>query len=480
MPSIPREDRETARNRTAETLAGYYSSAAVRARISQYCGGGSEEPHSFTALGMAGYGGRRRLREPEGAPVPTLLRNWTALLDDGADVCRSLADSGGTLLQVDVDYTNPEEPAEPYRRPEACFAALEAVHEVISDALGEYGVRPLVLMTGRGYHYMARAPLASPLHAALLEIARPAPALAEQREGGTRVRALAGQAHDGAGRLLEHLAHEVIRRLRGRAAVPVSLADVPLPGGGPFVCLDLTAYADPVARRYSRCAFSSNQKASMQDLAPERPFVVCLPRGRTSLASLLEAREDVRRAARLASLEHARIPDARGGVVWVEEYRRSDLAAFHREFDRGPQMEPGAWPWTYEALDLRSLPGCVAVPFEFPNPSLLRPACLRTVALALWGLGWHPRSIAGLVRSRYEKDHGWGTLWQRYAPAARADYYVRLFCGAVADGIEDPRSLTCATQRQRGLCERNRCGHDWHALFDSLGERLSPKAGRAS
>jgi hypothetical protein len=475
-----REDRETAEERTAETLARYYSVPAVRSRIAQYCGGGVEGPRSFTALGMAGYGGRRRLRQPEGAPVPALFGSWTTLLDDGADVCRSLADSGGTLLQVDVDYNNPEEPAEPYRSPEDCFAALEPVHQVLSDALLEYGVRPLVVMTGRGYHFTTRVPLGSPLHAALLEIARPGPALAERHEKGTRRTALAGRAHEGAGRLLEHLAHQVIRRLRGRAMVPTLLADVPRPGGGPFICLDLTAYADPVARRYSRCAFSSNQKASLQDLAPERPFVICLPRGRASLSSLLEAREDPGRAARLASVEQAAIPDARGGVVWVEEYRRSGLAAFHREFDRGPQLEPGSWRWTYDALDLRLLPGCIALPLAFPNPALLRPSCLRTVALGLWGLGWHPRSIAGLVRSRYEQDHGWGTLWQRYAPAARAEYYVRLFCGAVADGVEDPRGLTCATQLQRGLCERDRCGRKWLALFDSLGERLSHKPGRAS
>lgn len=445
------------------SLARYYSSPAVGARISEYCGGEGEGARSFTALRMAGYGGRRRLREPEGAPLPTPHGSWTALLDDGADVCRSLADSGGTLLQVDVDYTHPEEPAEAYRRPEACFAALEPVHEAISEALGEYGIRPFVLMTGRGYHYTVRVPLGSPLHAALLEIAGPGTAPADR-------------AHDGAGRLLEHLAHEVIRRLRGRAAVPVSLADVPLPKGGPFVCLDLSAYGDPLAQRYARCAFSSNQKASMEQIAPERPFVLCLPRGRTALAHLLEARQDVRRAARLATLEHAAIPDARGGVVWVQDYRRSRLAAFHLEFDRGPRLEPGAWPWTYDSLDLGDLPGCVAVPFRFPNPALLRPACLRTAALALWGLGWHPRSIGGLVRSRYEKDHGWGTLWQRYAPAIRADYYVRLFCGAVADGIEDPRSLNCATQLERGLCERDRCGHGWYAHFDSLGERLNLQA----
>lgn len=478
MLSSPREDREAATEHTAEILADYYVNPDVRARICEYCGGGPQAP--FTALHVAAYGGRRCLREPDGAPVAAPNRHWTAVLEDGADICRSLADSGGTLLQLDVDYTNTRDPGEPYRRPEACFSALEPVHEAILGALADYGVRPLALMTGRGYHYTVRAPLGSPLHTALVDIGRPSSSLRERYERQGREDLLRGRAHDGAGRLLEHLAHETIRRLAGRSRVPVTLADVPAPGGGAFVCLDLTAHADPLGERHSRCAFSSNQKASMEGLAPEKPFVICLPRGRSALASLLEVREDVRRSARLAFREPARIPDARGGVAWVEEYRRSGLASFHGEFDRGPYLEPAAWSSTYDTLDLRSLPACLAVPLEFPNPSLLRPVYLRALALALWGLGWHPRSIAGIVRSKYERDHAWGTLWERYDPAARADFYVRLFCGAVADGLDDPASLTCASQLRMGVCEPGRCEHDWHALFDAVGERLRRKAGRTA
>jgi hypothetical protein len=43
--------------------------------------------------------------------------------------------------------------------------------------------------------------------------------------------------------------------------------------------------------------------------------------------------------------------------------------------------------------------------------------------------GWHPRSIAGLIRSKFERDHGWGDYWYRYDAAARADFYVRVLGG---------------------------------------------------
>ena len=48
---------------------------------------------------------------------------------------------------------------------------------------------------------------------------------------------------------------------------------------------------------------------------------------------------------------------------------------------------------------------------------------------ALLAKGWHPRHIAGLIRSKFERDYGWGERWVDYSPAMRADFYVRIFAG---------------------------------------------------
>jgi hypothetical protein len=107
------------------------------------------------------------------------------------------------------------------------------------------------------------------------------------------------------------------------------------------------------------------------------------------------------------------------------------------------------------------LPACVRLPLEFPNPSLLRPIYLRTVALALWSMGWHPRSVAGLIRSKFERDYGWGDLWYRNDAGERADFYVRLFCGATYDGVDEEPCLTCESQQDRA-----------HALHKAAGTIL--------
>jgi hypothetical protein len=272
-------------------------------------------------------------------------------------------------------------------------------------------------------------------------------------------------AHDGAGRLLEHLAHGMMKRLRGNTEVPVTLADVPVPGRGAFVCLDLTAYADPLFARYARCAFSTNQKAGMMGLDP--PFVAVLPRAGRPLPELLRARRDPAQLALLAEQEGAAIPDFADAAGWRSAYEQGPLGRFHRAFDRGSHADEAARGEADAGLDFSRLPTCVRRPLEQPNPLLLMPLYLRCVSLALWGLGWHPRSVARLVCARYRRDFGWSGLWDRVEPCARAEFYVRLFCGLAACGLEDETTFDCASQAARAGCPWAGCGHDLRRLVQA-------------
>ena len=459
---------ESSGRRPSSRLATYYRSADVRARLAEYCAGSCE---------VAGFGGVRRLKKPEGAPVPVPRRRVEALLDEGADVCRSLADTRGTLIHLDLDYSNPSDPREPFQSPDCVFARMEPVLRQALGQLASYGLQPLCLMTARGYHLVIRARKGSPLHAALAKVGvlgEPLRAHYERIERRCPGAVTMGRAHEGAGRLVEHFAHELIRSLRGRTEIPVTMADVAPQRRGAFLCIDVSAYADPLFSRHVRCAFSSNQKAWMTGHSRRRPFAIVLPQRGGCYATLLEIRDDPVAAAGLASAENASIPDAPpASLGWMDDYRQSRLFRFHREFDRGPQMDPADWPHSYGGLDLRAFPDCVRLPLTSPNPLLLAPIFLRTVALVLWSLGWHPRSVAGLIRSRFEADFGWGDYWRRYDAASRAEFYVRLLCGAVEDGIEDPDDFTCASEALRGACTQAGCGHQLERLFPSIGARPS-------
>jgi hypothetical protein len=136
----------------------------------------------------------------------------------------------------------------------------------------------------------------------------------------------------------------------------------------------------------------------------------------------------------------------------------------HRRFDSArPATTLAADAYAHIAPD--TLPKCVRVALESPNPVLLVPTTLRAVTLVLWSRGWPLPRVADLIRSRYEADHGWGDLWQRYEAAARADFYVRLFAGLVVDGLDGASDFTCASQQGRGGCPGGDCGLELRWLF---------------
>ena len=451
-----------------DAIAAYYRHPAVRRRIAEYCGGIDGFPAGFSALGLAGYGGREARHAADMAPVAAPATDFPRLLDEGADICRSMADGHGALVQLDIDYVNPDDPAEVYRDPPACFARLEPVYRAVRDTLSAFGVPALELMTGRGYHFTARAPLGSLLHSELVALGCRAPALLARAAGraADESSATMDAAHEGAGRLVEFLAHHVIGLLRGRIPVPVTAADVPPPGRGPFICLDCTAYGDPLRSRHVRCAFSSHQKAALEGLdVVGPPFLLALPRNGRDLAELLGARGDPEASALLAERTEVHIPDVDEAGAWLGAYASSSLARFHRRFDEAAGTSSADAAAEYARIDPPALPSCVRQPLDAPNPRLLVPLALRVITLVLWARGWPPRRIADLVRSRYEADHGWGDLWQRYDPAARADFYVRVFAAGAATGLDDAFSFTCASQQQRGGCPGGECGHELGALY---------------
>lgn len=457
---------------TRDLLPHYYRAPSVRARIMEYCGASSVDPESMSALGIAGRGGAQGLREPDGTPVPWRLAAGNQLLEEGAEIHRSLADRTGALLVLGVVYTNHDDALEPHRNPARTFERLEPVYAATLAAFARYGLHPLALTTAHGYQFVAKAHAGTPLHTSLVGLGVVGDSLRARYAQMEEVPAALdlGSAHDGAGRLLEHLAHEVRHGLHGRTEVPVTLGDLRPRQGGPFVRFDLDVYGDPLFVRHLLCAFSADQEALTAGLRVPHGVVLALPRNALPLGALLAARTDAQRAQGLAESADARIPAALGGTEWVEAYRASPLARFHHAFDCGPEIDPRAWPHTYDALDLRGVPACAAQPLRKPNPGLLTAGGLRTVALALWGQGWHPRSVAGLVRSRFSRPSGWGGYWQRYDAESRARFHVRVTCGALVAGADDMSDFTCDTQRDRGLCTEGGCAF----ALDGLRKRSHP------
>jgi len=102
---------------------------------------------------------------------------------------------------------------------------------------------------------------------------------------------------------------------------------------------------------------------------------------------------------------------------------------------------------------MEALPPCVRHIAVWPNDLLLKPAGMQLMTRCLLAARWHPRHIAGFIRSKFENPaFNWGVDWNDYVPAIRADFYTRLFAGQIATGLDRLIDLNCTSTREKGFC----------------------------
>jgi hypothetical protein len=198
--------------------------------------------------------------------------------------------------------------------------------------------------------------------------------------------------------------------------------------GREVVSIDLSEYGDPLHTRGIRVPFSAYLKPHQQrwmlgHLVEELPPLFMIPLHEMDDREGLFAMRDVGQVIELTRRGSVQIPDqSHGTEKLVAEYAQSRLARWHDYFYSAEHDPCDAWPRTYDRTPLGPLPPCARVILEQPNELLLKPAGLQHIVRILLAVGWHPRHIAGLVRSKYERDFGWGEKWYRYDAATRADF----------------------------------------------------------
>ena len=237
--------------------------------------------------------------------------------------------------------------------------------------------------------------------------------------------------------------------------------------GREAISVDLSMYGDPIHMRDVRTAFSTHQKHKVMrhkvgdEIARNIPVQTCIPTGELSLKDRLEMRRHFQLTSEWAAASGPmKIPSANAGFLnLIDEYRKSRLFEFHRYFDSTEHDPWNVWPRTYDKFDLRTIPPCVAFALQQPNPHLLKPTNLQALTRTLMGIGWHPKHIAGLVRSKFERPYGWEGGWQKYDATTRADFYIRLFAGQIWTGLDQHLDHNCISHQQKGYCLRPFCGY---------------------
>lgn len=456
-----------------ERLHRYYADPMVRQRIGEYLGGQSGEA---TAVFVSD-------------PVPALDRPFQPLpagqlwklLDARLEAARSLWDRASLIAHLDLEHVHFDRPWEPLADPERSERLQRPLVDALCEILAEHGIAPLHLLTGRGHHFVWRIERGSRAFLELAALGTLSESLrrlyaAPQPPSGEAVGEELGAAQQGLGKVLEALAHRALAQAAGRSAVPVQLTAVtvgPGPKGREIVSLDLSQFGDPLHDRCVRIPFTAYLKGAHLGAPPEmqdRPLVVIPVVGGDERAARA-AMHDLDLAAAFARRAPAAIPEAsRATEGLIASYLASDLATFHALCEAVEPEPPERWPETYDRLDLSGLPLCARLVLEEPNDLLLQPAAIQLVVRTLLAQGWHPRHVAGLIASNYGRDHGWLPGIHFHDPGVRADFYVRLFAGLLATGLDELVDFNCQSTREKGLCPGLECGWDLRVLASCLCE----------
>jgi hypothetical protein len=144
----------------------------------------------------------------------------------------------------------------------------------------------------------------------------------------------------------------------------------------------------------------------------------------------------------------------------------------HEWFYSEEHDRPEDWPGTYDVMDLEVVPPSVRKILSEPNDLLQKPSSLRHLVRVLLALGWHPRHISGLVRSKYERDYGWGNQWSYYDAGTRSDFYCRIFTDLILAGLDDLSNFELPALRRMREAARE-WDEDYEPFRRSLKRRMS-------
>ncbi len=461
-----------------ERVRAYYAHDAVRLRMAEFLGGPPLDKASAMFITAAG------VENGEDAPRP-VWDLWPCL-DAGKDIARSLWDRRVLVAHLDVDYVNFEFPGEVHVHPHRSLEMQRPVVEAGRAVLAEHGIHPLHTLSGGGQHLVWSIPYHSMAFALLAELGRCPPSLAARYAvshppHGLPVLPRLGRAFAGLGMVMEYLAHRIIERSAGECPIPVEATAVRVgPGlrGSELIALDVSEYADPLYMRKTRVPFSVYLKAHRHEselgshVIAAMPPVFLLPLDGMDAHEGIETMHDPHRAADWARRCTAHIPEHPEGMEsLLTSYARSDLAEFHAWFYSQAHEPPERWPMTYDRTPLAHLPFCVRDPLEHPNDLLMQPGRIRHVVRGLLSEGWHPRHVAGLIRSKYERDYGWYDYWLEHDATGRADVYTRLFAGLFFTGRDDLVDFNCCSTQEKGWCRPAQCSHNLHHCRRRLLER---------
>jgi hypothetical protein len=437
----------------------YYRDINVIRRILEYCGVPEETASDFkleenpgrlddsqklreitklmTVEYISGYG--KNLLETFGKKASSRYNEHLGeLLDRDLNLFRSLWDREKVTFLLDIEYVSHKYPGEVYLNPSKIYGKMEPLYRCLWDLFSEYGIKPMTIVTGQGYHFVFDINSYNPSKWGIKTVTEVAKKLVDighveetikgkyqhlpwHTKRKRKVELDLGRAFDSVGKLLEFILHQAIPRLtKYGLRLPVGIGDL-VPGNPnqEMINLDLSTYASPLYTRVTRSAFSIHDKHKANKWTEHLPVHITIPRytpfndNELGLEEVFANRRNFHNSANYAAAIRMNVPEYTDEVLkLIDDYKNSKLFQFHQDFDKTEHENPDDWHRTYDSFNLSEIPPCVSEAVGNPNPSLLQPAQIQTLVRVLTGKEWwHPKHVAGLIRSKYERNWEWDLNW---------------------------------------------------------------------
>lgn len=364
-----------------------------------------------------------------------------------------------TLMVIDVEHYHNTDPGKALRDQKGVFDLMDPSYRMISHELRSYGINHMVVMTGRGYHFVTQIPHTSDVMDALVEIGQHIdPSIISAQStipiGTKRDRAVplkAQQAHRGAAYLAHYIVTKTIRNIRQESLIPIQVSDMGTEG----IAMDLTPN---LIRNVHNCVVGIPGSLYLKPLikaahsAPENigniPLLTRLPKAKNfqeilNLDTSMKIRQSLHQSAEYLDAIDSSIPDGSDGVrKLILDYKRSNIRQLHRILGEVAGDPPEVWDHTYRKYaDIAQGDGYLQWAFANANDKMLNPDVLNYVLNTLfdrWG-GQNDLTIAAHIRtfllSMYEDPRfNWGPLFSRhYYPEQHALGWATIILGQRID-----------------------------------------------
>lgn len=413
----------------------------------------------------------------EGDAAYSSRYNWQLgeVLDLGANVFRSIWDKENLTFLIDIEYIRV--PAKGKRSPlnfQDCLERTEPTYQCLKEMFAEYGIEPLTLATGRGYHFVFNIPsylskdngrIVTQAAKELTDLGwldddlwKKYQDLTFSQKRRRVVEPELGKAYNGMGKLTEFVVHRVADMLQDYGENIIF--HIEKPGIADF---DLSPYYDPIFTRVSRSAFSvytKHKDTKIESWDRDFPVVITMPRnmplmGRElSLSELFEIRKDFKLAAKFAEEIRLSVPKYSEEVSsLVADYKKSDVYEFHEEF-----MKENDESNEHPALNIEEMPYCLADAIKNPEPKLRHIAIMQNLIRVLRSKGWSVSEITRLTKERYESsDAKEKRNWTKYDSGLCANVITRLYGGLHQLGRDDCADMNCQAQARKDYCLKEDC-----------------------